>query len=121
PSWRVATTPQDWRSLAGDLETDTNLPQTQALPATGDWAESEKPTFQTEMGRISGQSGVVFAGTIFTAVLGYAFKVYLARSLGAEALGIYALGMTIISLLGILGVLGLPNSAVRFVALYAAS
>ncbi|MGH9497291.1 MAG: flippase [Candidatus Sulfotelmatobacter sp.] len=79
------------------------------------------PNFKTEMGRISRQSGVAFAGTVFTAVLGYAFKVYLARVLGAEALGLYALGITIISFLGMVNVLGLPQSAVRFVALYSAS
>jgi len=81
----------------------------------------EKLNFQTEMGRISRQSGIVLAGTIFTAVLGYAFKVYLARVLGAEALGLYALGMTIVGFIGILNGLGLPDSAVRFVALYGAS
>ncbi len=81
----------------------------------------EKLSFQTEMGRISRQSGIVFAGTIFTALSGYVFKVYLARVLGAEALGIYALGMTIIGFLGILNGLGLPDSAMRFVALYSAS
>ncbi len=84
-------------------------------------AAAERLSFRTEMGRISQQSGIVFAGTIFTAVLGYAFKVYLARALGAEALGIYALGMTIISFLGILNGLGLPDSAVRFVPLYQTS
>jgi O-antigen/teichoic acid export membrane protein len=73
------------------------------------------------MGRITRQSGVVFAGTIFTALLGYAFKVYLARVLGAEALGLYALGITIISFLGMINTLGLPESAVRFVAVYSAS
>jgi O-antigen/teichoic acid export membrane protein len=81
----------------------------------------QKLNFQTEMGRISRQSGIVFAGTIFTAVLSYVFKVYLARALGAEALGVYALGMTIISFFGIINVLGLPDSAMRFVALYTAS
>jgi len=78
-------------------------------------------SFQSEMGRISRQSGIVFAGTIFTAVFGYVFKVYLARVLGAEALGLYALGMTIIGFLGIINGLGLPDSAVRFVSLYVAS
>ncbi len=78
-------------------------------------------SFQSEMGRISRQSGVVFAGTIFTAAIGYVFKVYLARVLGAEALGLYALGMTIIGFLGIINGLGLPDSAVRFVSLYLAS
>jgi O-antigen/teichoic acid export membrane protein len=84
-------------------------------------ARAERLSFRTEMGRISRQSGIVFAGTIFTAVLGYVFKVYLARVLGAEALGIYALGMTIISFLGIFNGLGLHDSAVRFTALYQTS
>jgi len=78
-------------------------------------------SFQAEMGRVSRQSGIVFAGTIFTAVLAYIFKIYLARVLGASALGIYALGMTIIGFLGIGNVLGLPDAAMRFVAQYAAS
>lgn len=81
----------------------------------------EKLNFRTEMGRISRQSGIVFAGTIFTAVFGYVFKVYLARVLGAEALGIYALGITLIGFVGVLNGLGLPDSAMRFVALYSAS
>jgi O-antigen/teichoic acid export membrane protein len=77
--------------------------------------------FRQQMGHISRQSAVFFAGTIFTAAAGYLFKVYLARVLGAEALGIYALGMTIIGFLGIFNALGLPQSAVRFVATYAAT
>jgi O-antigen/teichoic acid export membrane protein len=81
----------------------------------------DKLTFKSEMGRISRQSGIVFAGTIFTAVFGYVFKVYLARALGAEALGMYALGMTLVSFLSVVNTLGLPDSAVRFAALYSAS
>jgi O-antigen/teichoic acid export membrane protein len=122
PSWRVATTHRDWRTLAeefGKPETPQLPPEAPATVSTPTgW---EKLNFQTEMGRISRQSGIVFAGTIFSAGLGYVFKVYLARVLGAEALGIYALGMTIISFLGIINVLGLPDSAMRFVALYMAS
>jgi O-antigen/teichoic acid export membrane protein len=97
-------------------ETTTPDPSTTAtaLPV-------EKLSFQTEMGRISRQSGIVFGGTVFTAVFGYGFKIYLARVLGAEALGIYALGVTVISLVGVLNGLGLSDSAMRFVALYAAS
>jgi len=91
------------------------------LDKTDPPAGLERLNFQTEMGRISRQSGIVFAGTIFTAVLGYVFKIYLARALGAEALGMYALGMTIIGFLGMINVLGLPDSAMRFVALYTAS
>ncbi|MFY9950927.1 MAG: flippase [Candidatus Sulfotelmatobacter sp.] len=90
-------------------------------PAGSHPVSSAPLSFQSEMGRISRQSGIVFAGTIFTAVFGYVFKVYLAHVLGAEALGLYALGMTIISFLGIINGLGLPDSAVRFVSLYLAS
>jgi O-antigen/teichoic acid export membrane protein len=77
--------------------------------------------FRRQMGHISCQSSVFFAGTIFSAAAGYLFKIYLARVLGAEALGIYALGMTIIGFLGIFNALGLPQSAVRFVATYCAT
>jgi O-antigen/teichoic acid export membrane protein len=79
------------------------------------------PNFRQQMGHISRHSAVFFAGTVFTAATGYLFKVYLARVLGAEALGIYALGMTIVGLLGIFNALGLPYSAVRFVAGYMAT
>ena len=74
--------------------------------------------FRQQMGSISRHSSVFLAGTIFTAVAGYLFKVYLARVLGAGALGVYTLGMTIVGFLGIFNGLGLPKSAVRFVATY---
>jgi len=80
----------------------------------------ETQKFRTHMGRISRQSGVFFVGTAFTICAGYLFKVYLARVLGAEALGIYALGMTLVGFFGIFNGLGLPESAVRFIAAYAA-
>ena len=82
---------------------------------------AEVPGFRQQMGHISRHSAVFFAGTVFTAAAGYLFKIYLARVLGAEALGIYALGMTIVGLLGIFNALGLPYSAVRFVAAYSAT
>ena len=82
---------------------------------------TDPANFRQQMGHISRHSAVFFAGTIFTAATGYLFKIYLARVLGAEALGIYALGMTIVGLLGIFNALGLPYSAVRFVAGYIAT
>ena len=77
--------------------------------------------FRSQVGHISRHSGMFFAGTIFTVTFGYIFKVYLARVLGAEALGIYALGVTLIGFLGIFNTLGLPGSALRFVASYQAA
>ena len=78
-----------------------------------------KQEFNRRVVSISGQSSVYFAGTIFTSAAGYFFKVYLARKLGAEALGIYALGMTIVGFLGLFNALGLPTAAARFVSAYA--
>jgi O-antigen/teichoic acid export membrane protein len=81
----------------------------------------ETQKFRSQMGQISRHSAAFFTGTMFTAAVGYLFKVYLARMLGAEALGVYALGMTIIGFLGLFSALGLPQSAVRFVAMYTAT
>jgi O-antigen/teichoic acid export membrane protein len=84
-------------------------------------SEAATQSFKFEIGNISRQSGIVFAGTIFTACLGYIFKIYLARVLGAENLGLYALGMTIVSFFGLINAFGLPDSATRFVAVYSVS
>jgi len=82
---------------------------------------TETQRFRSQVGHISRQSGIFFAGTIFTAAFGYVFKVYLARVLGAEDLGLYALGMTLVGFIGIFNTLGLPGSAIRFVAAYRAA
>lgn len=122
PSWRVASTEQDWRSLAQQPGTPERIPPQPAAATAGNSpVQPDRPNFQMEMSRISRHSGAAFAGTIFTAALGYGFKIYLARVLGPDALGVYALGMTIISFLGNFNVLGLPGAAMRFVALYSAS
>jgi O-antigen/teichoic acid export membrane protein len=84
-------------------------------------AVTETQQFRSQVGHISRQSGIFFAGTIFSAACGYLFKVYLARVLGAENLGIYALGITLVGFLGIFNTLGLSQSAVRFVAAYRAA
>jgi O-antigen/teichoic acid export membrane protein len=81
----------------------------------------KRPNFTAEIGEISRQSGVVFAGTVFSAAVGYFFKIYLARTLGAESLGIYALGMTVVGFIGVFGGLGLTWAASRFPAEYIAS
>jgi O-antigen/teichoic acid export membrane protein len=70
--------------------------------------------------KISHQSSVFLLGTLFTTGAGYFFKIYVARVLGAELLGIYALGMTAVSLAGVIAAMGLPQTANRFVAVYAA-
>ncbi len=77
--------------------------------------------FRHYMGRVSSHSAVFFLGTIFNALAAYGFKVYLARHLGARLLGIYALGMTIVSFAGVFNTLGISQTAVRFVSSYNAT
>src|SRR5260370_34139690 len=71
--------------------------------------------FHRRIGRISRQSAVYFAGTILTAAAGYLFKIYLALRLGAEALGLYALGMRIVGFMGLCNAIAHPQAAARFV------
>src|SRR5437773_2344642 len=97
----------------------TNLPAAPEFGTTSLAADPEE--FRTKMGSISRQSSMYFAGTILTTAAGYFFKVYVARKLGAEALGLYALGMTLVGFLGLFNSLGLPSAAARFVAEYSAT
>jgi len=83
-------------------------------------SETDLREFQRHFKKISKESAVFFAGTLATTAAGYFFKIYLARAMGAEQLGIYALGMTIVSFAGVLAAVGLPQTASRFVAAYCA-
>ena len=69
-------------------------------PITPPAAETEvlDREFGRTLGQISRHSVVFFAGTLFTMAAGYLVKIYVARVLGAEQLGLYALGMTLVSL-----------------------
>src|SRR5579863_608041 len=99
------------------MATATNIPETQettpVLVPSPEGAE-----FHRRIGSISRQSAVYFAGTILTAAAGYFFKIYLARALGKEALGLYALGMSVVGFLGLFNAVGLPAAAARFVSEY---
>lgn len=97
-----------------------NIPDTAHHASQSSLANSQEARFRSEMGQISRHSGVFFAGTMFTAVAGYFFRIYLARVLGPEPLGVYALGMTVVSLLGLIGGLGLSWASARFVSVYRA-
>lgn len=77
--------------------------------------------FGRNFDQISRQSAVFFVGTLFTMGAGYLVKVYVARMLGAELLGIYALGMTMVNFVQMAGMLGLQGTAPRFVAVYNAT
>ena len=74
--------------------------------------------FMDKIGTISKQSIVFFSGTIFSSVIGYFFTVFIARRLGSQVLGYFALGMSIVTLSVVISTLGLPMTSARFIALY---
>lgn len=96
------------------MSTATNFPPSPALPR----AQAETLEFQERVGTISRHSAVFLAGTLFSSAAGYFFKIYVAREIGAEALGVYALGMSIVGVVGVFNAAGLPTTAARFVAEY---
>jgi len=81
-------------------------------------AQVEGVEFRRRVKSISRHSTVYFAGTVFTALSGYFFKIYLARTLGAEALGLYALGISIVGVIGLFNSVGLPTAGARFISEY---
>ena len=71
--------------------------------------------------KIVGQSAVYFLGTVISVIVGFFFKVYLSRVLGADALGIYSLGITTIGVLGIFLSFGYGSGLIRFISKHKAT
>lgn len=97
-----------------------NVPTTESIPTVEAARELLRGEFRRNMGQISRHSIAFFAGTIFSMGVGYLVKIYVARVLGAELLGTYALGMTLVSMTQLVGCLGLNGAAARYVAAYKA-
>jgi len=74
----------------------------------------------SDLKNIAGQSFIYLLGTIFTVFVGFFFKIYIARHLGAEGLGIYSLGVSLVTIASVFMTLGLGNGLVRFVSKYSA-
>jgi len=66
--------------------------------------------------RLGQTSVVLFASKIVASVLGFVATVYIARLLGADALGTYSLALTVVSWLGILGTMGITSATTKRVS-----
>lgn len=86
-----------------------------------DLAESGHANFQSRVSEITRQSSISFLGTTFTLLVSYLFRVYLARTLGAKLLGWNALGIGLYVLCRLIGDLGLPYAASRYIAVYSST
>ena len=65
--------------------------------------------------KIVRQSAVYFFNTVISVFIGFFLKIYISRVLGADALGIFSLGITIITITGLFLSLGYGNGLIRFI------
>ena len=66
---------------------------------------------------IAGQAGFSFAGFLFGQVARFGYNLVVARLLGVDALGVYALAIAVIQISEVLAVAGLDSGLLRFVSL----
>lgn len=67
---------------------------------------------------IAGQAGFSFAGFLFGQTARFAYNLVVARLLGVDALGTYALAIAVIQIAEVLAVAGLDSGLLRFVSLH---
>ena len=67
---------------------------------------------------IAGQAGFSFAGFLFGQVARFGYNLVVARLLGVDALGVYALAIAVIQISEVLAIAGLDSGLLRFVSLY---
>lgn len=66
---------------------------------------------------IAGQAGFSFAGFLFGQVARFGYNLVVARLLGVEALGVYALAIAVIQIAEVVAIAGLDSALLRFVNL----
>lgn len=77
--------------------------------------------YKAELKRFAEGAGITFVGKILGGGMQYLYIIVVARILGGESFGLFSLGLTIISLAGIIGLLGLDNGVIKYVASYRAA
>lgn len=73
---------------------------------------------KTELTRIAKGASISFVGKIFDGSFRYLYLIIVAKILGVESFGVFMLGLTIITIAGIISRLGLEIGVVRYVSLY---
>ncbi len=67
---------------------------------------------------IAGQAGFSFAGFLFGQMARFAYNLVVARLLGVDALGVYALAIAVIQISEVLAITGLDSGLLRFVSVH---
>lgn len=69
---------------------------------------------------IAGQAGISYGGFIFGQAVRFGFNMAVARMLGEESLGVYALALAVMQIVETFGVAGYDAAVVRYVNIYQA-
>ncbi len=73
------------------------------------------------MGSVFRQSAALFAGNLLLIAGGFFFKIYLARTVGAEGLGLFALGESLVAFALVCSLWSLDETAFRFIPQFRAA
>ena len=73
------------------------------------------------LSKVTREAGFAFTGKVFGLLFGFIAQAIFARLLGADILGVFVLGWTVVSGITILTTLGFEQSFVRFISKYHAS
>ena len=76
---------------------------------------SRSSASEIDIKKIAQGTFFIFAITFFGLGLNYLYGIFLARWLGAERFGLYALGLSIFNLLATFSLMGLDNATLRFI------
>ncbi len=71
-----------------------------------------------ELSDVARGAGATLAGRIVGGGLQFLYTIVVVRLLGAESFGLFMIGLTVISVAGVIGRLGLESGVVRFIALH---
>ena len=74
-------------------------------------------SIETEVGQIARGAGLGLGGNLLYYFLNFLFTILVARLVGAEAFGLYTLGVTVVTLLSRFSVMGLDRGTIRYVSI----
>ena len=74
--------------------------------------------FNNELPKVAIGAGISLAGMVVGGALQYIYHIILAKFLGPRYLGLFVLGLTVISISGAVSKMGLDNGILRYVAMY---
>jgi len=80
--------------------------------------KSNRSGLENNLKLIAKTSFIVFVGLVISKILGYAYRVIIARSLGPEIYGLFNLSIMIIGLFVTIASLGLSDGLVRYLSIY---